>query len=454
MNAGPYAIVGAGPAGISAAIEARSHGLTVLLLDENAAPGGRIWQALEARGAEDADEAAALRTLRAFRACGASSHWRATVWAIEPDGTVYWSADGATCSRARRVRSAGDRNDRAADADPRLDLARRDDGGAPRRIALKTAGLVPSINTWMAGQGPLLLLYAVQALRAGGRLAGVLDLSDRGALWPALRHLPRAARAIGDLRKGLGWRRQIARAGIPWIRASALRAEGDAALSRIRFRDGGGERSEPADLLLLHDGVIPSVQITRALGCAHAWDAAQRCWKPVTDSWGASSVANVLVAGDGAGVGGALAAMCSGRLVALGAAHALGRIDAATRDTAATKLRRVRTHGTWRWRRVAGCALCAPRPPKLDDATLVCRCEEVTAGQIREAARIGCARASNQLKAFTRCGMGPCQGPQCAAPPRGRGDGRRAQRDGRADRTRCAPGSRPSRSRSAKLARR
>src|SRR5271168_1210238 len=59
-------------------------------------------------------------------------------------------------------------------------------------------------------------------------------------------------------------------------------------------------------------------------------------------------------------------------------------------------------------------ALYAPRPPQLDDATLVCRCEEVTAENIRAAARIG-ALGLNQLKAFTRCGMGPCQGRMCGA---------------------------------------
>ena len=58
--------------------------------------------------------------------------------------------------------------------------------------------------------------------------------------------------------------------------------------------------------------------------------------------------------------------------------------------------------------------LYRPLPKQLDDATLVCRCEEVTAGQLRTAARIG-ALGMNQLKAFTRCGMGPCQGRMCGA---------------------------------------
>jgi NADPH-dependent 2,4-dienoyl-CoA reductase/sulfur reductase-like enzyme len=404
-------IVGGGPAGVSAAIEARSHGLAVLLLDENAAPGGRIWQALEARGAKDADDTAALRILQSFRTCGADARWRATVWTIDPDGTVYWSTGGASRSaRGTFVLLATGTTERPVPI-PGWTLPGVMTVGAAQ-IAWKTAGLVPTGNTWLAGQGPLLLLYAVQALRSGGRFAGVLDLSDRRARWAALRHLPRALQAKDELRKGLLWRREIVRARVPWISAGNLRAEGDTALGRIRFRVGTRDYAAPADLLLLHDGVIPSVQITRALGLAHGWDAAQRSWRPVTDAWGVTSQPNLLVAGDGAGIGGALAATCSGRLAALGAAHAVGRIDNATRDRAAAPVRAAQAR--YLALRPLLDAVFAPRPPMLDDTTLVCRCEEVTAGQIRHAARIG-ALGMNQLKAFTRCGMGPCQGRMCGA---------------------------------------
>lgn len=402
-------IVGGGPAGVSAAIEARARGLSVLLLDENSAPGGRIWQALEARGAKDADDAAALELLKTFRGCGADARWGATVWTIEPDGVVYWSQAGATQStRGARILLATGTTERPLPI-PGWTLPGVMTVGAAQ-IALKTGGLVPSRQSWIAGQGPLVLLYAVQALRAGGRLAGILDLSDPAARWPALAHLPRALAAFGDLWKGVAWRREIARAGVPWIRATDLRAEGEGALREIVFRAGGETRREPADLLLLHDGVIPSVQITRALFLTHEWNTVQRHWRPVTDAWGVSSLPNVQVAGDGAGISGALAATCGGRIAALGAACALGKIDVSTRDTAAAPWRAAQA----RYNAVRPLldALYPPIPKQLDDATLVCRCEEVTAGQIRTAAKIG-ALGMNQLKAFTRCGMGPCQGRMC-----------------------------------------
>lgn len=404
-------IVGAGPAGVSAATEACAHGLSVLLLDENAAPGGRIWQALESRSAKDADDIDGLLALHKFRACGADARWRASVWAIEPDGTVFWSEDAvARSAQAAFVMLCTGTTERPMPI-PGWTLPGVMTVGAAQ-IALKTSGLLPTGATWIAGQGPLLLLYTVQALRAGGRIAGILDLSDGTAPLRALHHLPMALRAFDDITKGLAWRREIARANLPWLSATALRAEGDGTLQRIAFRAGGRDRVENADLLLLHDGVIPSVQVTRALGCAHEWDGGQHCWKPTVDAWGVTSLPNIVVAGDGAGIGGARVAALSGRIAALGVAQALGRIDMAMRDAAAAPLRAAQA----RQRAVRPLldSLYAPRPRVLDAATIVCRCEEVTAGQIRDAASLGCL-GLNQLKSFTRCGMGPCQGRMCGS---------------------------------------
>ena len=381
------AIVGAGPAGIAAAIEATSLGLSVTVLDENAAPGGRIWQALETRGPADEGDTAALAMLRTFRRCGADTRYRAAVWAIEPDGTVFFSQNGvAHAVQALHILLATGTTERPVPI-PGWTLPGVMTVGAAQ-IASKTAGLVPDKGTWIAGQGPLLLLYTVQALRAGGRPAGVLDLSDPAQRWPALGKIA----GFGDIAKGVSWRWEIARAGIPWIRTMNPRAEGNGKLERIVF----GTRTEPADLLLVHDGVIPSVHITRALGCAHRWNDGQQCWEPETDAWGQTSHPNVYIAGDGAGINGAIAATISGRTAARAIA---GRRETPPRKPA------IRPFLDTLYRH---------RPLSLTDETLVCRCEEVTAGAIRQAAATGCL-GLNQLKAYTRCGMGPCQGRMCAS---------------------------------------
>jgi NADPH-dependent 2,4-dienoyl-CoA reductase/sulfur reductase-like enzyme len=389
-------IVGAGPAGIGAAVEAAAHGLSVMLLDENSAPGGRIWQALEARGAKDADDAAALALIRRFRDSPVEIRWNATVWAIEPDGQVFWSdVGGAHSVSPRTVLLATGTTERPMPI-PGWTLPGVMTVGAAQ-IALKTGGLLPDGRTWLAGQGPLLLLYANQVLDAGGRIAGVIDLSDGFAPMRALRYV--SLSALPEIRRGLAWRRRLSRAGVRWIAASAVRAEGDATLQAVSFLYKDEWKTEDADLLLLHDGVIPSVQMSRAIGCAHSWNDTQRCWHPVVDERGRSSVPGVLVAGDGAGVGGAASAVLSGRIAALGLAGG---------DASALRTERARCLAV----RPLLDTLFAPRPMRLDDTTLVCRCEEVTAGAVRQAVRTGC-QGMNQLKAYTRCGMGPCQGRMC-----------------------------------------
>ena len=389
-------IVGAGPAGIAAAVEAAGHGLSVMVLDENSAPGGRIWQALETRVTKDADDATALALIQRFRGGSVQAHWSATVWAIEPDGEVFWfDANGAHSVVARNVLLATGTTERPLPI-PGWTLPGVMTVGAAQ-IALKTGGLLPDKGTWLAGQGPLLLLYATQVLEAGGTIAGVIDLSDGFAPMRALRHVSVAA--WPEIRRGLAWRRQLSKAGVRWIAASAVRADGETALRSVSFRTTSGWKTAAADLLLLHDGVIPSVQISRAVGCAHTWNDTQHCWQPVVDEWGRTSMPRILVAGDGAGIGGAAAAVLSGRIAALGLVGG----DASALRAERSRLLTVRPVLD---------ALFAPLPMRLDDATLVCRCEEVTAGAVRQAVRTGC-QGMNQLKAYTRCGMGPCQGRMC-----------------------------------------
>jgi NADPH-dependent 2,4-dienoyl-CoA reductase/sulfur reductase-like enzyme len=400
-------IVGAGPAGIAAAVEAAEWGISVVLLDENPAPGGRIWQAIETRDAKDADDATALALIRRLRTSRVDARYNAAVWAIEPDRQVFWSQNGSGhAATPKKVLLATGTTERPMPIRGWTLPGVMTVGAA--QIALKTGGLVPSGEAWLAGQGPLLLLYAAQALAAGGRIAGIVDLSDGLAPLRAAAHASVAA--LPEVLKGLAWRRAVSQAGVRWIAARDVRAGGDGRLEWIEVLADGAWQRQPADLLLLHDGVIPSVQITRAIGCAHEWHAAQRCWRPATDAWGASSVSDLLIAGDGAGIGGAAAAIVSGRIAALGVAHALGRVSAVERDLAAAPLRAERGR-LLAVRRLLD-ALFPARPVNPDDDTMVCRCEEVTAGDVRRAAAIGCS-GMNQLKAYTRCGMGPCQGRQC-----------------------------------------
>jgi bacterioferritin-associated ferredoxin len=164
--------------------------------------------------------------------------------------------------------------------------------------------------------------------------------------------------------------------------------------------------------LLLHQGVVPDINLTNAIGCAQLWDDAQTCFVPTVDAWGASSVAGVTLAGDGAGIAGARAAQAHGHIVALNAACALGRIGVEQRDGAGASAQVERAH--WlRGRRFLDLTYRpAPQFRVPSGDTIVCRCEEVSAQQVIDSVKLGCS-GPNQMKSFLRCGMGPCQGRFC-----------------------------------------
>ena len=121
---------------------------------------------------------------------------------------------------------------------------------------------------------------------------------------------------------------------------------------------------------------------------------------------------NLFIAGDGAGIAGAKAAQLRGELAALRIALKLGRISEDEAEAAAQPIRR--KHNRELAVRPFLDALFKPREQIFApaDETIVCRCEEITAGAIRALAKIGLP-GPNQIKAATRAGMGPCQGRQC-----------------------------------------
>lgn len=407
-------IAGAGPAGMAAAVEAASLGLSVLVVDEQPTPGGQVFRSVEAAAGDPAlageflDAGCALA--KGFRAAeGIDYRPRSSLWHVDaPAGRISLLREGASDElEVGRLLLATGAQERPVPI-PGWTLPGVMGAGAAQ-ILLKTAGAIPRGPVVLAGQGPLVWLVAAQFLRAGAGPMTLLETGGKGALWDALRAGGLwTGRAL--LGKGLALVREARRRGLRVVRrAHDLRAEGEDRVRRVRW-DGG---AIDCDTLLLHEGVVPSTHITRALGLEHRWDEAQLCWRPVLDAWGATSHDRVAVAGDGGGIGGWEAAAATGRLAALDAAHRLGRLDAADRDRRAAHHRAALASALAL--RPFLDRLYAPAPEVLaprDDSTIVCRCEELTAGQVRLAARLG-ATGPNQAKAFLRAGMGPCQGRMC-----------------------------------------
>jgi len=411
-------IIGAGPAGMAAAVEAGKSGLSVMVLGDQWSPGGQVYRAieqarpdrLEALGPDyrnGQDLAAQFRKTNVEYLSGA------TVWQVEPGGIVnFITGDKARQIKGKWILIATGARERPVPIPgwtlPGVMAATAAD------VLLKSHGIVPSGSTVLAGSGPLLFLTAARLIDFGVTVNAVLDTTPLSNYFSALPALPKALRAYEYLLKGLRMKRQIRRSGTPIYRnVKNLEAEGSNAVETVRFSSNGTPRELKVDTLLLHNGVIPDTQIPQQLACEHVWYDTQRYWQPLVDKWGNSSENGIGVIGDVAGISGAKAAEASGHLAGLDAAYRLNVISRQERALRAAPLEK--TLSREKAVRPFLDRLFRPDPDLLiprDDQTIVCRCEEVTAGQIREALELG-ALGPNQLKTQTRCGMGPCQARMC-----------------------------------------
>ncbi|KRR21491.1 FAD/NAD(P)-binding oxidoreductase [Bradyrhizobium lablabi] len=407
-------VIGAGPAGLAAAATAAEAGLSTLLLDENAGPGGQVFRAIAStpvteRAQLGADYWVGADLVKAVRASGAEIIQRATVWSLDRHIEIGVSVGGVSAFvKARRVILATGALERPFPI-PGWTLPGVMTAGAAQTM-LKSSALVPDGRTVIAGQGPLLWLLAAQILRLGGRIGRILDTTERRNYLAALPHAF-AFLTSPYFAKGLALMREV-RAKVPVVSGvGELSAAGDGQLATVTYLAGGRRETMQADLLLLHQGVVPNVNLAMAAGVEHRWDESQLCWSPVLDQNGNSSIDGIAIAGDGAGIGGAGAAVFRGYIAARAAVEALVPASAA-KLTPMAELRTGLVHAE-RGRAFLD-TLFRPAPqfriPSGD--TVVCRCEEVTAKDILEAVAIG-ATGPNQLKAYRRTGMGPCQGRLC-----------------------------------------
>jgi bacterioferritin-associated ferredoxin len=254
----------------------------------------------------------------------------------------------------------------------------------------------------VAGAGPLLYAVAAKILAGGGSVAAVIDAATQGE-W--LRALPALAARPDLLTQGIFWRGKLLAARVPVLAgAQVTAAEGDKVLTHVRV----GDRVFAADALCVGHGLVPATEASRTFRARHVHRPEDGGWVPVLDATQRTSVPFLYAAGDGAGVRGAAAAPAAGRLAARTALQDLGfnTPNASEEDTA---LARARHTGA------AMARMMALRPAMIQAIpaeTIICRCEGVTRAAIENAASAG-AGTINQLKHFTRCGMGPCQGRMC-----------------------------------------
>jgi NADPH-dependent 2,4-dienoyl-CoA reductase/sulfur reductase-like enzyme len=413
-------VVGAGPAGIRAAAEARAAGAAVLVLDEAPRPGGQIYRQLppELRPALDDPLASSRRKsaplLEDLERAGAAVRSGTEVWGALPGRMIllHHAGRAAVVEAGALVLAAG-AYDRPA-AMPGWTLPGVVTAGGVTAL-VKAQRVLPGRRVLLAGTGPLLLAAATALVHGGARVVGIAEAAPRGALLGLLRRPGIAAQTV-EVARAL-WRTPI------WPRTGLVRIEGareveHAVLARLddAWRPvPGTERTVDVDTVVLGYGLVPSPELADLAGCALAYDAGRGGWIPAADPGRlmATSAAGVFVAGDGAGVGGADVAEQQGRLAGLGAAHHVGKLAAIEARTRAEPA--LRALGRFaRFRRTLE-EILAPRAglyALVTDDTVVCRCEEVSGAEVRVAIQEG-AHHVTEVRAVTRAGMGLCQGRFC-----------------------------------------
>ena len=410
-------VIGAGPAGLAAGACLAEMGLDTLVLDEQERPGGQIYRNIERAPQErlnvlGEDYAKGLELAGRFRKSGAAYENCAHVWQVEPDGRACYSRSGKSSEvKANFIILATGAMERPVPI-PGWTLPGVMGAGAANNLA-KEAGLNPAGRVVLAGSGPLLLLEAALLVKKGVSIAAILETTPLIPPAPAIPRAPKALLRADFLWKGLSMLREIKAAGVPHDRGGThIRAVGGESIEAVAAVNGGRRLQVETDMLLLHFGVIPNTQVFRQVGCRMVWKPDQRYWHPQCDEWGHTSCERIFAAGDGAAVGGASAAQYKGELAALEAARCSGIIPAYERDMLAAPIRQaLRQDG---WPRPFVDAIYAPRLDQFvfEDSTVICRCENITVGDLRKLAKEG-VRELNEVKIVTRAGMGPCQGRMC-----------------------------------------
>jgi len=379
-------VIGAGPAGIAAACVAAEAGRAVVVLDDNPGSGGQIWRG----GPRQAHGTAATWFARLAASTARVRHGTAVVDRLADGSLVARGPAGAEHWRAETIVLATGARERFL---PFPGWTLPGVVGAGGLQALVKQGLdVAGQRIIVAGSGPLLLAVADLVVHKGGRLVAVVEQAPLGRL---ARFTATLVAHPGKLAQAIGIRGRIGGTLRPGSFPTAVRTTDDGLL--VSFASGGVGRQRrweaACDILACGFGLVPNLEVARLLGCDVA------AGKIVADALGRTSVAGVLAAGEGTGVGGVDKAVVEGRIAGLTAA---GHEDAARRLGRAR--RRAGRFATALDRTFA----LDPRLAALaDDATIVCRCEDVPAGRLRSHG------SWREAKLLTRIGMGPCQGRVC-----------------------------------------
>jgi NADPH-dependent 2,4-dienoyl-CoA reductase/sulfur reductase-like enzyme len=426
------AIVGAGPAGLSAAVAASEAGCRVTLIDAYARPGGQYFKQMPGEFRPRRPETlyhdfsqaqqlfAKLDDHARVQVLSSTSVWTAQAPSRPGDPiTLYLNTEaGSVGLRAEKVILALGAYDRALPF-PGWDLPGVMTMGAAQTL-VKSQRVLPGQRVILSGSGPFLLPVATALAQAGAQVVAVYEATTP-LQW--VRQAPRVWNHWDKLREGGDYVRLLRKQGVPLrFGRAVIRASGEERVQHITVARlsadwhpiKGSEEQREVDALCIGYGFLPSLELSSLLGCDHRYDPIQATCVVQHDPDMQSSREGVFVAGEITGIGGSAVAMPQGTLAGLAVARQLGRLSESAAHEQMAPYRKVLRH------RQAFAVLLQHlfrlRPGWLSwmmPDTLVCRCEEVSFQQIEAAIKDDQSHDVKTVKALTRCGMGLCQGRIC-----------------------------------------
>jgi NADPH-dependent 2,4-dienoyl-CoA reductase/sulfur reductase-like enzyme len=427
LKVSDFVIIGGGPAGIAAAIKAAQAGVNVTLLDENERPGGQCFRQFE-KGFKISDPNVlgmdfkeGQELLYQFNSMQDKIRYlkNTLVWGIFEDRTLALARNGSSSKLGfTHLLVATGAYDRPVPF-PGWTLPGVFTAGGAQKL-VKSERVLPGQNILLAGTGPLQLVLADQILKAGGKIAAILEAGHFVKNW-----LPGLKGIWGNwdfLMEGLRYLRSIQKAGVPLLRNHIiLEAHGDgwveeAVIAKVdeNWRPKRNTaRNVEVDTVCLGYGLVSSTELTMLAECEHQYDPGQGGYIPVRKENMETSVPGIYAVGDGAGVAGRKAAIEEGCIAGLSVASASGYVSRANAGQQIKSHQR-KLNKINRFRKILD-DISLPRKGLYElaaDDTVICRCEEVTLKQLKAAL----ADETIQMKDFkrmTRMGMGPCEGRMC-----------------------------------------
>lgn len=410
------AVVGGGPGGLEAARELAVSGARVVLIEESAELGGQYYR--RRRGdvlARHGDfRPAGTALIGQVREAGVEVLTGRLVWGADASGALLTtspaSPDSVTIRSQATIVATGATEH--VTPFPGWEMPGVMTPGHAMHLAT-TEGVQVGERVVVAGNGPFLLPVACALLAAGSEVGAVVEAGHplrvsqagiKAAAYPAM---------VAELAKYMTLLRRHRVPLVQGARVSRALASPDGALEQVVITRDGSETVLEADTLAAGDGFRPSTELLQILGVDCVPDPALGVPLPVTDSYGATSVPGVYAAGESRGIAGNVAARIRGWLAAVAVREQLGLPRPAARRVT-SQLRRARRLDDFARLRDELYDHDGRTLDHLPDQTLICRCEGISAGEIREAACLGW-NDRNAVKGATRAGMGLCQGRECAA---------------------------------------